>query len=109
MNQQAHDQRSLAWHRHVIARMRADPVLMDRARATLDRWASLGPKPNRAYLAEWKAAMDSGLDAVAILATADGEHANALRQCSPIACVLSNGERWAFRRNWGQEHATRKP
>ena len=109
MNQQDHDQRSLAWHRHVIARMRSNGALLEKAWATLERWTARGPMPNRGYLSEWRAAMDAGLDAVDHLATAEGEHANALRQCSPISGILSNKERWAFRANWSQQHATRRP
>lgn len=109
MNQTDHDQRSLAWHRHVVARMRQDEMLLVKARATLDHWMSLGPKPNRNYLAIWNAAIDSGLDAVNKLATAEGEHANNLRQSSPIAGVLQSRERWAFMKEWSRKHETRKP
>ena len=100
MNQQDHDQRSLAWHRYVIARMRDDAALMDRAWVTLNHWISLGARPDRAYLADWQAAMVSGLDAVDRLATCDSEYADAMRQCSPISCVLSNSERLAFIKSW---------
>lgn len=102
MNQQEHDQRSLAWHRRVIARMRDDPSLLEKSRATLDHWLAMGPQPNRFYLGEWQAALNGSLDDLERLVTAEGEHANALRQCSPMSGVLSNEERWAFRREWAQ-------
>lgn len=102
MNQQDHDERSLAWHRLVIKRMQSDPGLIDKARMTLDLWLSKGPQPNRVYLAEWQRAMDAGLDALEQLATTEGDHPNALRQCSPISGVLTNEERWAFRREWSR-------
>lgn len=108
MNQQDHDARSLAWHRHVVARMRDDPALLDKAHAILAHWKSLGPRPNRDYLAAWQAALTLGMDAVEQLASDESEHGNALRQCSPISSVLSR-ERWAFRKDWSQQHATRKP
>jgi hypothetical protein len=100
MDQQEHDRRSLAWHRLVVQRMQGDPTLLDRSRITLARWMADGPAPNRLYLAEWQAALDKGIVAVAQLALGEDEHACALRQCSPISCQMSNEERWAFRRQW---------
>ena len=38
------------------------------------------------------------------LALAQGEHANAMRQASPLACLLSNAERFAFLKNWRNQH-----
>jgi len=105
MNQQEHDLRSLAWHRYVIARMRSDGVLLEKAKATLEHWISREPGSSLVYLSEWKSAMESGIDAVERLATAEDEHAKALRQCSPISCVLPSRERWRFRRMWSEEHA----
>lgn len=100
MNQQQHDLRSLQWHRLVISRMREDDRLLEKAKETLKHWLSLGPKPNRFYLAEWEKAINGGLDQLELLATKDNEHGCNLRQCSPISGVLTNKERWAFRRQW---------
>jgi len=100
MNQQDHDRRSLAWHCYVVGRMRSDESLLDRARETLARWMARGQMPNRYYLAQWKSALDAGIDAVAQLATAQGEHANALRQCSPISCIMPNEERNGVQKKW---------
>ena len=100
MNQQQHDARSLAWHRYIVARIHKEGILLDDARRVLAHWQSLGPRPNRSYLAEWQVALNAGLDAVERLATDESEHGNALRQCSPLSVLLSYDESRAFREEW---------
>ena len=53
MNQQEHDLRSLAWHTHVVERMREDPELMQKALAIGTRWLALGPRRSDVYTRAW--------------------------------------------------------
>lgn len=100
------DQRSLAMHILVAEKVRADTGLLVRARATLERWnAHVSPR-TFVYLDEWRKLMDSGVEAVLAVATEDSEHAAALRQASPFACLLSNQERFALLKQWKVQHAS---
>ena len=100
------DQRSLAMHKLVAQKVRADIGLLVRARATLDRWnAHVSPR-TFVYLNEWRNLMDSGLEAVLSVATEDSEHAAAMRQASLLACLLTNQERFALLKQWKAQHAS---
>jgi hypothetical protein len=59
------DARSLELHRLIAAKVRREPVLLDRVRLTLQRWRDPG-NPSRAdpYLAEWERLMVQGLEPV---------------------------------------------
>lgn len=102
------DARSLAMHRLVAAKVRRDPALFERARATLARW--LDPRiPTRSepYLREWARLMALGVEATLAVAEEDSERADALRACSPFAGILTPAERFTFLREWSAAHATR--
>ena len=100
MNQQDHDQRSLALHRLVVERMRADPALMERATSIVARWLSMDSSHSRPYHQAWSDALNQGLEVTAKLACADDERSTALRQSSTLSCLLSPEERGAFWRAW---------
>jgi hypothetical protein len=93
------DRRSLALHRLVADKLRADPALLQRARSTLERWMAQ-PTPARPYLEEWQRLIDAGVDECLRVALADSERAAALRQSSPLACLLTNPERFRFLKDW---------
>jgi hypothetical protein len=99
------DARSLAMHRVVAEKIRRDPSLFDKAKATLARWRASGSSPSDPYLDEWERLMERGMDGCLAIAVEDSERANALRQCSPFAGVLTSRERFAFLRAWKAAHA----
>jgi hypothetical protein len=97
--------RSLAMHRAIAERVRADPALLERVRATLARWLAGTSPRTRGYLEEWQRIVEAGPDAVVAALTAEAEHAATLRQCSPFTGILSNRERFALLRAWRETHA----
>jgi hypothetical protein len=85
------DDRSLALHTAVAAKLEARPELLDVARQNLDRWLDTRPA---AALREWQAILDrSPLPEVIALLRARTAEATRLRQSSPFAGVLSQSER----------------
>ncbi len=46
------EERSLAYHRVIAARLVGEPALVEAARATLGRWIAQGRAPH--YLARWR-------------------------------------------------------
>jgi len=100
------DQRSLALHRLVADKIRADTGLMGEAEAVLRRWYQLASPRTFAYLDDWHRLLQSGVEPCLAVATEDSERAAALRQASPLACLLSNQERFAFLKDWRLHHAT---
>jgi hypothetical protein len=85
------DERSLALHVAVAAKLEAQPELLDVARQNLQRWLSMRPA---AALREWQAILDrTPLPEVIGLLRARSEDAARLRQSSPFAGVLSKSER----------------
>ena len=85
--------RSLALHVLAARRIGAEPALLGRARATLQRWIGrYGVEPPAALL-EWQALLQRPWTEVAARATALTEEGARLRQSSPLATLLSAGER----------------
>lgn len=100
------DARSLALHRLVASTIRRDPGRFEGAKATLARWRTEVCASSQPYLAEWERLMNQGMEACLDFAGEDSEWATAMRQSSPLACVLTNQERFAFLKKWNQDHAT---
>lgn len=97
MSPQGHeriDQRSLALHRAVAEKLRAQPALIGVARENLARWAATAGR-STPYLDAWKRILDRPLEDVLQLIEQEEERMTALRQCSPFAGVLEPKERWA--------------
>ena len=109
MNQQEHDLRSLAWHTHVVERMREDPELMQKALAIGTRWLAMGPRRSDVYTRAWVELLRQTIDAVAEVATSSTERATAMRQSSPVACVLGREERNAFWAAWSPPETPEPP
>ena len=99
------DARSLALHRLIAAKIRNDPVLFEKVRATIGRFRRIVCANSQPYLIEWERAIDQGIDAALALATEESEHATALRQASPFAGILTEPERLAFLAQWKRDHA----
>jgi type II secretory pathway component PulL len=85
------DQRSLALHEAVAAKLEGQPALISVARRNLERWLRVN---ETAALLEWRRLLDvlSMPDLLALLCS-PGEDAARLRQSSPFAGVLSPRER----------------
>jgi hypothetical protein len=88
------DQRSLALHEAVAARLEAQPQLLEVAHANLRRWLAASPA---AALREWQRLLDNlPLPQLVQLLRSPEEEAVRLRQSSPFAGILSPAERQAI-------------
>jgi hypothetical protein len=88
------DERSLALHEAVAARLEAQPQLLEVARANLQRWLAARPV---VALREWQRLLDSlPLPQLVQLLRSPEEEAARLRQSSPFAGILSPAERQAI-------------
>ena len=88
------DERSLALHEAVAARLEAEPHLLEVARANLQRWLAARPV---AALREWQRLLD-GLPLLQLLQLlrSPEDEAVRFRQSSPFAGILSPAERQAI-------------
>lgn len=89
------DQRSLAMHRAIADKLRADPSLLEIANDNLRRWMK-SPGHSLPYFEAWQALLDGPLASLLECMTDESERMTAMRQCSPFAGVLSPQERWAI-------------
>jgi transcriptional regulator with XRE-family HTH domain len=93
------DARSLAMHQRIAAKVRRQPALLERARATIDRWEVRGASAaSHPYREAWRRLIDQGLEAALAAATDPSERGKAMRQASPFTGILDNRERWALLR-----------
>ena len=87
------DQRSLALHEAVAAKLEADAQLVEIARANLQRWLSTSRNP---ALLEWRRLLDTmPLPELLSLLRSRSDDAARLRQSSPFAGLLTPRERQA--------------
>jgi hypothetical protein len=88
---------ALAYHRAVAVKLRAAPEEVVRtARENLARWLASGSfdSGTAASLREWQSILDrSTLEQLLALITAETDDGQRLRQSSPFAGVLTDGER----------------
>jgi hypothetical protein len=91
------EERSLALHRAVVERLRADPSLLERARRRVEGWLREGSVA-RPYAEAWREVLARPVDDVALFLEDRGERARQLRQASPFAGVLDPRTRWAILR-----------
>ena len=94
------DERSLALHRAVAEKLRAQPALLGRAKANLQRWEADASPRVRPVFAEWRSLLDGPFDGLLALLTADDAPATRLRQSSPFAGLLTASERFAILREF---------
>lgn len=99
------DLRSLALHRVVADKVRHDAALLERAQAILQRWHQTASPRTYSYLDAWQQLLNQGVEACLAAATEESERGDALRQASPLACLLTNQERFAFLKQWKASHA----
>lgn len=86
------DERSLALHRLVAAKLRADPDLLRIARDNLRRWRQASDGASSAWQ-EWEQLLDGPGDQVERLLVERSERATRLRQSSPFCGILTDSER----------------
>lgn len=85
------DRRSLALHEAIAAKLETTPSLLEIARANITRW--LGTTPT-ASLREWQVLLETApLDEIVAVLRSREDRAARLRQSSPFAGVLTQGER----------------
>ena len=97
------DQRSLALHEAVAAKLEAQPQLVEVARANLQRWLSTNPA---AALREWWQMLEvTPLPALLALLRSPGDEAARLRQSSPFAGLLTPMERQAILNDYESRRA----
>jgi hypothetical protein len=99
------DARSLAMHRLAVRKLREEPERFECIKENLRCWrpeTSLRALP---YLEAWEALARQGMEACLVLAVEESERADAMRQSSPFAGVLTDHERFAFLREWKEKHA----
>jgi hypothetical protein len=89
------DERSLALHRLIAEKLRANPALLDDARANLRRAQETEGRPSLT-LAEWAHILSGDAAQVAEFLENPSERARRLRQSSPFAGILSEAERTAI-------------
>jgi hypothetical protein len=102
---QAIDRQSLELHQLVAAKVRNDLGLLDKASEILKRWRTTVSPRTHGYLDEWQRLIDQGAEVCLSVAVEDSEHAAALRQASPLSCLLTPKERFEFLKARRQEHA----
>jgi hypothetical protein len=89
------NERSLAMHRLVAEKLRADPALLGRAMENLHRWQKTEGSPSLTF-AEWEGILGGPATQVAQFLEERSERATRLRQSSPFAGILTDAERQAI-------------
>ena len=87
------EQRSLALHSGVVAKLRQQPELLAIAFDNLERWTKLGSR-SQPYLDRWRTILEEPLEVMLALIVEDSADMRELRQSSPFAGVLDPKERW---------------
>ena len=87
------EERSLAMHHSVAARLREDPRLVEHARERVEGWLATG-SVHRGYAQAWLEVLRGPRERLFEVLADPGEHARALRQCSPFAGVIDARTRW---------------
>jgi hypothetical protein len=92
------EQRSIALHREVARRLRAQPELLDRARKRVSGWADQGSVAPH-WVRVWSELLKRPLGDVIAAITDAGQHGCDLRQTSPFAGVIDSATRWRILRD----------
>jgi hypothetical protein len=91
------EERSLALHREVARRLRANPELLERARERVTRWQRDGSVA-RLWADAWADVLGRSLDEVIEAITDAGETGRNMRQTSPFAGAIDSATRWQILR-----------
>lgn len=87
------DERSLAFDRLVARKLRAQPDLIRKAQANLQRWLTTCSAGVRPVLLEWQRLLEGPKEALFANLTGIDERASRLRQSSPFCGVITVEER----------------
>ena len=87
------EQRSLALHLAIAAKLREHPELLAVAHDNLDRWTK-GQGRSQPYLDTWRTILSGPFEEVLAVMAEDTARTTELRQSSPFAGVLEPRERW---------------
>ena len=98
------DRRSLAMHRAIADKLRANPALMEIAHENLERWSRSMPR-SQPYWDAWRELLRRPTEEILARIVEDSERMTALRQTSPFAGVLTPRERWAIYARFEQSRA----
>jgi hypothetical protein len=91
------DQRSLAFDRAIAKMIRAQPVLLNHAQITLDRWIQQRRPSVPAILLQWQEILSCWpLEKILDLLTSSAEEPRRLRQSSPFCGILPQEARLAI-------------
>ena len=96
------EQKALALHRSVAARLRADPGLLSLARTRL-HWLRRKNPAGAPYYDEWGRLFDGSFDALLEVILSPSERACALRQESPFVDLVDQKERAGIYRAVSEE------
>lgn len=99
------DERSAAFDRLIVAKLRADSSLLDKARTNLSRWLQSTDNRSVPDLLEWQRLLDGSFNELHAVLESTDEHATRLRQSSPFCGILSPEERLAIIREYQQREA----
>ncbi len=99
------DQRSLALHVLICAKIRDKPELFDSVQTTLARWKLTVSESSQPYVTQWQKLADEGIETCLAAAIEDSERGAALRQASPFTKVLTNQERFKALKDFRSRHA----
>lgn len=100
------EERSLAYHREIAARLAVDSSLVPAALSRIERWSAAGSLAPT-YAARWRELLALPTSELVRALIDPGEHARALRQCSPFAGALDPRTRWRIHRQARASQGTR--
>ena len=86
------EDRSVAYHRVVADRLEADPAILERARALVQRWREVDP--SGPYAEEWAGILSMPIEEMKRALVEDSEAGKARRQATPFAGAIPPRERW---------------
>jgi len=87
------EERSLAYHRAVAARIREHPEILAEARRRVATWIVEAGR-SRHHAATWREILERPVDEILRFLVDPGEEARELRQSTPFAGFIDARERW---------------
>jgi hypothetical protein len=91
------EERSIAYHEAVAARLRDRPALLEKARERVRGWCAREPVPY--YARAWDEVLSGPLAGIAAFLVDRGERARELRQSTPFAGMVDPRQRWSIWRD----------
>ena len=100
------DERSLAFDRLIVDKLRREPTLVGKARRNLTRWLETCSPGARPDLLEWQRCLSGPFDQLLALLEATDPRATQLRQSSPFCGILTPQERLDIIREFHAREST---